>query len=438
MKRPMIGSMPPTARPQQRYDHRLRDLVQRTGDVTVATRLGVPRSTARGWVDAAPTVVVGLDVADLTEPELQQEVLKLRRRVQKLTALLRLALALLRTSGFRLAGARLPDGRAKMRILRAVDLARDYLPLQAVLRFLRVSPSRFHAWRRREGACALDDQSSCPRSSPSRLTPTEVRAIQDMVTSPEYRHVPTGTLAILAQRLGRVWASPSTWYRLVRQHGWRRPRLRVHPAKPKTGLRTTRANEMWHIDTTVIRLLDGTRAYLHAVIDNFSRRILAWHVADTFAPVNSVTVLLEASRATTASDITPVVLSDAGVENVNAQVDALIETGVLRRLLAITELKFSNSMIEAWWRSLKHQWLFLHALDSTATVRRLVAFYVDQHNRVLPHSAFRGQTPDEMYFSTGDEMPAPLTASAAAARQARMEANRSASCATCRSVEAAA
>jgi putative transposase len=65
----------------------------------------------------------------------------------------------------------------------------------------------------------------------------------------------------------------------------------VHPAKPKTGLRTTRANEMWHIDTTVIRLLDGTRAYLHAVIDNFSRRILAWRVAGTFAPINSVTVL---------------------------------------------------------------------------------------------------------------------------------------------------
>ena len=95
-------SMPTTARPQQRYDHRLRHLVQRTGDVTVATDLGVPRSTARGWLGAAPTVVVCLDVADLTEPELRQEVLKLRRRVQKLTALLRLALALLRSSGFTL------------------------------------------------------------------------------------------------------------------------------------------------------------------------------------------------------------------------------------------------------------------------------------------------------------------------------------------------
>jgi hypothetical protein len=269
----MIISMSIIARSQQRYDHRLRNLVQRTGDVTVATELGVPRSTARGWLGETQTVVVCLDVTELTEPELRLEVVKLRRRVRKLMALLRLVLVLLQTSGFRLTLARLPDGRDKQRIPRAVDRAREHLPLQALVRFLRVSPSRFHAWSRRQRACVLDDQSSCPRISPSRLTPSEVRAIKDLVTSPEYRHVPTGTLAILAQRLGKVWASPSTWYRLVRQNGWRRPRLRVHPAKPQVGLRTTRADEMWHIDTTVIRLLDGTRAYLHAVIDNFSRRI---------------------------------------------------------------------------------------------------------------------------------------------------------------------
>jgi hypothetical protein len=125
----MIISMPTTDRSQQRYDHRLRNLVQRTGDVTVATDLGVPRSTARGWRSAAPTVVVCLDVADLTEPELRQEVVTLRRRFQKLAAL-RLALALVRTSGFRLTGERLPDGRAKMRILRAVHRAHDSMSTQ--------------------------------------------------------------------------------------------------------------------------------------------------------------------------------------------------------------------------------------------------------------------------------------------------------------------
>ena len=78
------------ARLQQRYDHRLRDLVQGTGDVAIATDLGVPRSTARGWLGKAPKVVVSLDVADLSAPALHQEVLELRRRVKKLKALLRL------------------------------------------------------------------------------------------------------------------------------------------------------------------------------------------------------------------------------------------------------------------------------------------------------------------------------------------------------------
>ena len=267
-ERAMISGMTARSRPQRRYDHRLRDLVQRNGDPTIATDLGVPRSTARGWLGALPSVVVSVDMANLTEPELRQEILTLQRRIEKLAALLRLALALLHTSGFSLSGERLPDGHAKLRILRAADRACECMPSRAVLRFLHLSPSRFHAWRRRRTACALDDQSSCPRTSPHRLRPVEVQAIGAMVTSPAYRHVPTGTLTILAQRLGTVFASPSTWYRLVRKYGWRRPRLRVHPAKPKVGLRTTGPDEMWHIDTTVIRLLDGTRAYLHAVIDN--------------------------------------------------------------------------------------------------------------------------------------------------------------------------
>jgi putative transposase len=93
------------------------------------------------------------------------------------------------------------------------------MPLRGILRFLQLSPSRFHAWRRRQRACVLEDQASCPRSSPQRLTRGEIEATEAMVTSAAYRHVPTRTLAILAQRLGTVCASPSTWYRLVRRHG---------------------------------------------------------------------------------------------------------------------------------------------------------------------------------------------------------------------------
>lgn len=65
-------------------------------------------------------------------------------------------------------------------------------------------------------------------------------------------------------------------------------------------------------------------------------------------------------------------------------------------------------------------------VDSVTTVQRLVEFYVHE------------QTPDEMYFGTGDAVPAGLTSRAAAARRARVEANRSAACETCPSIEAAA
>ena len=325
---------------------------------------------------------------------------------------------MLRLSEVDLSGERVPEGKAKAALLRAADRTREFLPLRNMLRVLGLSPARYHSWRRSQQKCSLDDRSSCPRTSPHQLTSGEIETIRKMVTSEEYRHVPTGTLAILAQRLGKVFASPSTWYTLINRFGWRRPRLRLHPAKPKVGLRTTRPDQAWHIDTTVIRLLDGSKAFLHAVIDNFSRRILAWRLADKFDPANTIALLLEAERGTARSNEPPMVVADAGVENVNAQIDELIESGVLRRVLALTELKFSNSMIEAWWRVLKHQWLYLNSLDSISTLRRLVTFYVQEHNTRLPHSAFRGQTPDEMYSGRGDHVPREL-------EQARLAARRS-------------
>jgi putative transposase len=225
-------------------------------------------------------------------------------------------------------------------------------------------------------ACQLEDQPSCPRSSPQRLTVSEILTMRRLATSEDLRHVPTGRLALLAQRRGAVFASTSTWYRMVRLRQWRRPTTRVHPQPPVEGIRATKPNEVWHIDTTILRLLDGTRLYLHAVLDTFSRRVLSWHSCERFCAENSVAVLVEAGHRAGLS-ATPTLLADGGVENVNDRVDELVESGLLRRVLAQTEIRFSNSLIEAWWRSLKHNWPFLHPLESVARVRSLIAFYVD-------------------------------------------------------------
>ena len=221
--------------------------------------------------------------------------------------------------------------------------------------------------------------------------------MREMVESNEYRHVPTGRLAVLAQRLGKVYVSATTWWRMVRQRGWCRPRRRVYPAKPTLGIRASKPDEFWHVDTTLIKLLDHTTVYLHAVIDNYSRRILAWCLSTTFDPMNTAKILAQAAQHAVSAIWPPTVVADAGIENVNGEIDRLIGSGLFSRVLALREVSFSNSLIEAWWRSLKHQWLYRNTLDTVATLLRLVAFYVKAHNSEIPHAAFNGPTPDEIY-----------------------------------------
>ena len=72
--------MPENTHTQKQYDHRLRRLIQNTGDLDLAARHGVPRSTARGWLKQTKTDVVSLDVLDMDAEALQREVLFLRRR----------------------------------------------------------------------------------------------------------------------------------------------------------------------------------------------------------------------------------------------------------------------------------------------------------------------------------------------------------------------
>jgi putative transposase len=83
----------------------------------------------------------------------------------------------------------------------------------------------------------------------------------------------------------------------------------------------------------------------HAVIDNYSRRILSWKVTASFNPSATVKILLTASKGMLNDK--PMLLTDGGVENVNGAVDELVESGLLKRVVPQTEITFSNSLIES-------------------------------------------------------------------------------------------
>ena len=259
--------------------------------------------------------------------------------------------------------------------------------------------------------------------------------MKELVTSEEYRHVSTSVLAILAQRLGKLFAAPSTWCRYVRALRWRRPRQRVHPRKPTEGIRADKPDGLWHVDTSVLRLLDGTRVYLRAIVDNFSRKVLSCWAGETFDAGANAKLLAKAAEAKDrpgADEKPQSVMVDGGIENFNEAVDKLVNQGLLERIHAQTDVAESNSMIERFWLSAKWGYLFLNRLDSIEVVRRHVEFFVTEYNTVLPHSALDGRTPDEVYYGKAVELPEQLKEARVKAREERIEANRSRSCMDCR------
>ncbi|MFQ5592445.1 MAG: hypothetical protein ACE5HE_14905, partial [Phycisphaerae bacterium] len=213
-----------TRRRRQVYDHRIKEQIIRSRNPNLFPELNIPPSTARSWIQRGIGEVVSLHPDNASEDVLRDRIVNLERRVRVLSTLLRLKTVLLRISGYQLDWHRLPDSRAKLALLHAVERAQRVLPLSSVLRVLHLSPSRYHAWVRAEQGCDLEDQPSCPRSAPHRLTPEEVGTMKEMVTSADHRHMSIRALALHAQRIGKVFAHPATWAKLIRERRWLRPR----------------------------------------------------------------------------------------------------------------------------------------------------------------------------------------------------------------------
>ena len=241
-------------------------------------------------------------------------------------------------------------------------------------------------------------------------------------------------MAIYAKRQGEIFASAATWARVIRRLGLNRQFERVHPPKPRLGIRASAPFQIWHLDLAVIRLLDGSRVFVQAVIDNFSRYVLAARTTSTYGGGETRKLLLEALGKSQTLDcsLAPTVMVDSGSENLNIEMDGLVDTDIIKRLIAQIDIQFSNSMIEAFFRRIKHGYLFLQRLTSVESVTDHVTNYLVQHNDVMPHSALRGATPLEAITGLwSDASVLELQTKHSAAATARIETNLKSACLIC-------
>jgi len=170
------------------------------------------------------------------------------------------------------------------------------------------------------------------------------------------------------------------------------PEHKVYPYLLR-GVPVVRPNQVWSTDITYIRLARGF-AYLVAVIDWYSRRVLSWRISNSMEAVFCVDCLEEAVRSHGKPEIFN---SDQG-----AQFTSEAFTGVLKREgIAISMdgrgRAFDNIFVERLWRSVKHEDVYLKGYATMGELTIGLAEYFAFYNGERPHQSLGQQTPDVVY-----------------------------------------
>jgi putative transposase len=179
---------------------------------------------------------------------------------------------------------------------------------------------------------------------------------------------------------------------------------RPHTSKPADGhkiypyllrgLTVERANQVWAMDITYIPMARGF-VYLAAVVDWFSRRVLAWRISITL----EVEFCLDAVEEALARYGKPEIFNtDQGSQFTSADFTSLLLSNAIAISMDGRGAWRDNVFVERLWRSVKYEEVYLRAYDSVAEARASIGRYFDFYNRKRPHSSLDARTPDRAYF----------------------------------------
>jgi putative transposase len=160
-------------------------------------------------------------------------------------------------------------------------------------------------------------------------------------------------------------------------------------------LPVARPNQVWTMDITYIPMARGF-VYLAAVVDWFSRRVLAWRLSITM----EVQFCLEAVNEALVRHGRPEIFNtDQGSQFTSGCfTDVLLGNGIAISMDGKGAWR-DNVFVERLWRSVKYEEVYLKAYDTVCDARASIGCYFGFYNSRRPHSSLDRQTPDQAYFT---------------------------------------
>jgi len=171
------------------------------------------------------------------------------------------------------------------------------------------------------------------------------------------------------------------------------PEHRIYPYLLRN-LAIVRPNQVWSADITYLPLAQGFM-YLVAIIDWYSRYVLAWQLSNTLDGAFCLTALHQAFQQGSPE----IFNTDQGVQFTAQAFTAAVATAGSRMSMDGRGRALDNIFIERLWRSLKYEDIYLHDYATVPLLATGLSRYFPFYNAERPHQSLAYRTPAEVYFS---------------------------------------
>ncbi|MEX0927167.1 MAG: IS3 family transposase [Dehalococcoidia bacterium] len=172
----------------------------------------------------------------------------------------------------------------------------------------------------------------------------------------------------------------------------RHPRHPVYPYLLRA-LTVSRPNQVWAMDITYVPMARGF-VYLAAVVDWFSRKVLAWRTSIAMDTAFCIEAVEEAMERHGRPGIFN---TDQGSQFTSEAFTGLLEDNGIAISMDGRGSWRDNVFVERLWKSVKYEEVYLRAYESVPEARAGIGRYFAFYNARRPHSSLGGMTPNEFY-----------------------------------------
>jgi transposase InsO family protein len=201
---------------------------------------------------------------------------------------------------------------------------------------------------------------------------------------------------------GGFSVSESTVYRLLKRRGLvKPPDIKSFPASSEYWSKTKGPNELWQTDATRFFIPGWGHYWLVSVLDDYSRKILAWElVKDLQTPslADVIQLAVEATGVSRAPRVEkPALLTDNGSGYISTLMEQFLRDLELRHIRARSHHPQTTGKAERCHRTIKDVVTLVTHLSPDALWAAIAAF-VEYYNAQRYHEALKNVTPDDVYF----------------------------------------